>query len=322
MNITTALARILSPSIACRAISLLLLVDSAGLLCAQDGAAPKGNREKLMSVPNVIDKLLAAEQVLSTPLSWTTRQSWNAGYKELYRQFHKDFIPADLEKRGRPVMAMALGVKASDGVLALQARDKEALDKCADQIEAIAKKLGVPGEALGRAGLVKQHAAKNQWIEAFMYLGYLQQSVMNDLEKYPEKKDDALLIIMGSWIQGGEVMTNLILRAHSTKSSNILREPKMIDLMMSQLNDMKNEEYKKDPIVKAIQDILPEVRKKLNVDLYAPIPKEDVQWLQTQFQGLVGKIVGGAGSATAPAPATTPATAPKTEAPVAPPKAP
>ena len=290
-------------------LAFLLTIET--IASAQDETAPKGKREVMMTIPNVIDKLLATEQVLAGPLKWTTRQSWNAGYKELYTKYHKDFIAGELEKRGRPTMALALGIKASDGVLALQARHKESLNDCADQIEAIARKLDVPGAALARAGMVKQKASKNEWIEAFMYLGYLQQSVMNHVEQIPKQKDEFLLIIMGSWIQGGAAVTDLILREHSTASSNILREPKLVELMISEFTKMRPE-YLADPLVKAVQEILPGVQQRLNVGLHAPIPKKDVEWLHAEFTRLISLIVGGPAAAKSPEPATT----------VEPPKAP
>ena len=58
---------------------------------------------------------------------------------------------------------MALGIKASDGVLALKARNLEALKNAADQIEVLARKLGATEGELGMANTVKIYANKNQW---------------------------------------------------------------------------------------------------------------------------------------------------------------
>ncbi len=288
-------------------LAIAFAVSDTCPLFAQD--APKEGRTQILPQISIIDKLLCAEQTLGPSLGRLTRDAWDIEYKSLYTKFKEDANPKSLEDRGRPIMALALGVKASDGVIALQARDKEALNDCADSIEKLARKLGVPATSLQRASLVKQHALQGHWIEAFMHLGYLQQAVMSDLEKNPERKDEAFLIIMGGWLQGGRSVTSLVLKVYSKPGSNILREPKLIDLMISEMAKVRKE-YKENPVVKELIAFLPEVKRCVNVGLKDPIPEKDVQFMHDGFERIVKLIIRGEQAAPA---ATPPADVPTTK---------
>ena len=136
-----------------------------------------------------------------------------------------------------------------------------------------------------------------------MHLGYLQQAVMSDLERQPERKDDALLIVLGGWMQGGRAVTSLVLKTYSAPGSNILREPKLVDLLIVELNAVRKE-YKDDPAVQELIKFLPEVKKRVNVGLRDPIPQADVEWMNKEFSRMVGVVIRGDGAAAPAAPPT------------------
>jgi hypothetical protein len=142
---------------------------------------------------------------------------------------------------------------------------------------------------LEHANLVKLHASKKRWIEAFMELGWLQHQVSMYLEDHPEQKDEALLITLGGWLQGGSCVTSLMKDHYDPKTSNILREPRLVAVMVEFANQMRPE-YKKDPTVAEVLAFLPKAQSKINVPLHAPIPREDVDYLNKEFTRLVDLI--------------------------------
>ena len=255
-----------------------------------DNQGPPKQRQTLgLPQISVIDKLLAAEMALGPALKRKGEADWAAEYKALYNTNKVDATPGNLSP-SRPVVSMALGVKASDGVLALKGRDIEALNNCAEQIEKLAAKLDVPGRHLERAAMVKHHAKQQHWIEAFMELGFLQRDVSRNLENNPEQKDDAMLIVVGGWLQGGRCVTHLILDHYTPESSNILREPKLVQVMVQEMNKIPDK-YKTDPVVREVLKFLPEAQKLVDVGIRDAVPIESVKALHKGFESLVKMIV-------------------------------
>ncbi len=264
-----------------------VLVIPGSALRGQD--APKDRQNVGLPQISVIDKLLAAEISLGPSMKLRDEEAWASQYKALYGKYKEEANPGNMSK-SRTVLAMALGIKASDGVIALKARDMEALNDCAEQIEKLAAKLEVPGKNLERASIVKHHAKQQHWVEAFMELGYLQYQIMRTLENNPEQRDDAMLVIIGGWLQGGRCVTGLLSEHYTPEASNILREPKLVALMIKELDKLKPE-YKQDPVVAAVLKFLPDVQHKIDVGLHDPIPLEVLKSLNEGFERLVKLIM-------------------------------
>ncbi len=273
-------------------IAAALTALSASISAAQnDGPPPRSERVQVgLPQVNVIDKMLAIEGALAHTLNRYSEEDWAQDYLDLYKTYSKDGTPGNLESKGRPVMAMALGIKASDGILALKGRGVEQLNNCAEQIEKLAGSLGIEKEYLSKAYQVKQHANNKQWLEAFMYLGFLQHEVIRKLNENPERKDEAILVVMGGWLQAGRCVTDTILKNYSGDLSNTMREPKMVELMITELDSLPDD-LKQHPSVVKLIALLPQVKEKVDVGLYDPIPKEDVQWLHDNLGALVDEVM-------------------------------
>ncbi len=248
------------------------------------------NRENV-GIPqvNVIDKLMAVEVALSEQLKRNSEDDWAASYSDLFTKFHVEANDV-INSQNKNIIALALGIKASDAVVALKARDVEKLNASASQMEKLAERLGVDKSHLTKAYLVRRLAANNQWFEAFMALGFLQHEVIRYLEQFPDKKDEVSLIILGGWIQAGQCVTSVILTNYNEEVSNILREPKLVELMISELNKLPDE-MKADPVVADILKFLPTAHEIINIGMYEPVPKENVEKLNKHFGELVAKVV-------------------------------
>ena len=123
-----------------------------------------------------------------------------------------------------------------------------------------------------------------------MQLGILQQHIMRSFETHPEQKDDAMLVIIGGWLQGGRCITSLIDQNYTPTSSNILREPKLVAVMVREFSNI-NATYKSDPVVSQVQQFLPIAQKKVDVGLRDPIPQPDVKALNEGFDKIVQAIL-------------------------------
>ncbi len=289
-------------------LSLLLAASSV----AQD--APHEGRQHDTELPqiSVIDKLLAVEASLNAKKHRSSEEEWSRDYEDLYQRSQRNGQLSMVNGGGKndTMNALALGIKASDAVLALKGRDVEGLNMASEQIEQIALKLGASKKELGMADTVKRYADGKRWLDAFMALGFLQRNVLYYLKENPEKKPQAVLIILGGWMQGGRCVTSVIEKEYTDEVSNILREPRLVDLFKKNVDDLPPE-ILKDPLIQDIAKQLPEIRKRVAVGFHDPVKLEDVKWLHQTFNGFVMRILPKPESKDAPdKPATTADTTP------------
>lgn len=272
----------------------VLSVISFSPVGAQDNAPPKSQREHDRQLPqiSVIDKLLAIEAALGTHLkpARVNEEQWAKDYEKLYQVFHCDGRMSVLPGAGEDTIvdALALGIKASDAVLALKARNVEALNLAAEQIEQLALKLGASKKELGMADTVKRYANQGRWLDAFLALGFLQRNVLNYLRegKDETKFPKAVLVIVGGWLQGGRCVTDVIAKNYNPDLSNILREPRLVAMIIDEMQALPPD-FLGNPMVKKVLDVLPEIKTRVNVGLREPVKEENVKWLHETFDSLV-----------------------------------
>lgn len=264
---------------------------------AGDDSKPvdKSGRQKVPGIPqiSVIDKLLSIESALNAKLKRRTEDEWTGDYEKLYQAFRRDGRLASISGEGKDSTcnALALGIKASDAVLALKARNVEALNTAAEQINLLAKKLGASENELGMANTVKSYANKRQWFGAFLALGRLQRDVTNYLEASTDKaqRDLAMLVVVGGWLQGGRCVTSVVDAHYNDYVSNILREQRLVTLIIETLDGL-DAKYENDPLVKDIRKALPEILKRVDVAMDEPVPQANVKWLHEEFSKFVLRI--------------------------------
>lgn len=268
------------------------------LLCVQQGHTqeePPANRQTISQIPqiSVVDKLLSIEMSLSRSLHRSNEEDWAADYAELYRTFHRDGRLEAVTGCGddQVMEAVALGIKASDAIVALKARNVESLNESANQVEVLARKLGATDADVGMANSVRRFAEDRQWFDAFMALGRLQRNVLARLREEKDKVPLASLVIIGGWIQGGRCVTSVIDKSYNDDVSNILREGRLVEMMQTILQKELPPEKLNHPYVQKLLGLLPEIRKRVNVGFTEPVPQEAVKWLHTTFDGLVREVL-------------------------------
>lgn len=270
----------------------LFAATHSDYLQAQD-APPKAQRQTERSLPqiNAIDKLLAIEASLNSQKKRTSEEQWSGDYEALYKLFMRDGSLSAIPGEGNNEIANAfnLGIKASDAVLALKARSIEPLNHAAEQIEQLAIKLGASSKELGMAETVKRYANDGKWLNAFVALGFLERNVIRYLRENGDKRSQAVLVIVGGWLQAGRCVTYYIRENYTDDVSNILREPRLLALMEEEMAALPPA-YQNDEFVKKVMAFLPEAKRRVNVGMRDPVKKEDVEWLHQQFDALVTEI--------------------------------
>jgi hypothetical protein len=249
---------------------------------------PKKAEDAGVGIPTPYDKFIALDQALTA-----SKVNWG----QVYRKVAVD-IDADAFTDKEVAIPMVLGIRIADGVMAIKALDAEMLNKCAADIEKLAKKLDISESELGRARAVRAAANKGEWLKVFMELGFFQQDIMKKIETKEHSNRGTLLIVCG-WIQGARYTTTVVGDNYSPAVSNILREPLLARALKDKMESLSGP-AKEAPAVAKLRETLPKIEKILTIPLDGTISKENV----AELNRLATEIVQGA-----VAPSTAPASA-------------
>lgn len=237
--------------------------------------------DKGVAMPTPLDKFIAL-----TLLVKTRKIDWNGVFNSVAVDINPDNY-TDTEV----LIPQVLGLRIADGIMAVQAKDAELLGKAASDIEKLALKLKVSDNDLARARRVRALANEGKWLEVYRELGFLQQDIMQKLEENPKDQRSSLLMISG-WIQGSRYSSRLILANYSDATSNILREPLLVNALIKK-SDALPEKAKQVPSVAIISKTLPALHKIVNVGIDAPIPKAQIETLDKLATDCVKEIIKG-----------------------------
>jgi len=227
---------------------------------------PSKAKDAGVGMPTPYDKFIALDQVLTK-----TKVNWPQTFRKVAIDIDPDAFT------DKDVVAMILGVRIADGVMAIKAKDAELLNKCASDIEKLAKKLGVSDADLGRARAVRAAANKGEWLKVFMELGFFQQDIMKKIDE-PEHATHGTLLIVTGWMQGARYTTTVVDENYSPETSNLLREPLLAKALNEKVGSLPADLQSK-PLVAKLRDVLPQIEKILNVPRDGAISKEDVEQL-------------------------------------------
>ena len=225
---------------------------------------PKKAEDAGVGMPTPYDKFLALDQALTN-----AKVNWGQVFRKVAVDIDPDaFTDKDV------VIPMVLGIRIADGVMAIKALDAEMLNKCAADIEKLAKKLNIADSELGRARAVRAAANKGEWLKVFMELGFFQQDIMKKIEDKEHSNRGTLLIVSG-WMQGARYTTTVIGENYSPAISNILREPLLARALKEKVEKLSGN-VKDAPSVARLRDVLPKVESILTIPLDGTISKENV----------------------------------------------
>ncbi|HKP93771.1 MAG TPA: hypothetical protein VJS88_07725 [Chthoniobacterales bacterium] len=281
-----------------RILRLLLLLGSLApsLLLGADKEEkapfdPKKAEDAGVGMPTPYDKFLALDQALTA-----TKVNWG----QVLRKVAVDIDP-DAFTDKEVAIPMVLGVRIADGVMAIKALDAEMLNKCAADIEKLAKKLNISDAELGRARAVRAAANKGEWLKVFMELGFFQQDIMKKIEDKEHSNRGTLLIVCG-WMQGARYTTTVVGENYSPAVSGILREPLLAKALKDKVEGLSGP-IKQTPAVTKLREALPKIEQILTIPLDGTISKENV----AEINRLATEIVQGTvATSTAPASASSP----------------
>jgi len=231
-----------------------------------------------VGMPTPYDKFLALDEVLS---------KGKVDWAKVARAYSKA-IDTDEFKDTTVAVPLALGMRIADGVMTVKAKDAEQLNRCASDIEKLAKKLGVSDAEMSRGRAVRTAANKGDWLKVFMELGFFQQDIMKKLtdEKDPTK---GTLIVVAGWLQGARYTAGVVEENYTPALSNILREPMLVKSLAEKVAALPAS-VKSTPQVAKTADALQQLGKLLDIPTEGTISKDDVHKIVSVTSDAVAEI--------------------------------
>jgi hypothetical protein len=167
--------------------------------------------------------------------------------------------PLPTTYRNRPQIALNLGGLIADGFIAVEAQDSQQVKNIGTDIIKMAKALGVSENILSRGNSINEFAENSEWDALQEELEATQNEVKSSMQSHRDQ-DLVILVSLGGWIRGTQVVSAAVLQNYDEQSAKVLRQPALVNFIHSKMNDVSSETHD-DPLVKEVSDQLSAIEK-------------------------------------------------------------
>src|SRR6059036_142798 len=196
--------------------------------------------------------------------------------------------PMPVTYRNRAQIALNLGGLIADGFIAVEAKDGQQVKNIGSDIMKLGKALGVSEELLSRGNSINEFAENNQWDTLQEELEATQNEVKSSMQSHADQ-DLVILVTLGGWIRGTQVVTGAIIKNYNESAAKVLREPALVHFMQSKLNAI-SPELRQEPLVKDASEQLTGIEKLVSFPEGKAPSLEDVKKLNEAVGKLMTEI--------------------------------
>jgi hypothetical protein len=239
--------RIISAMIRLAGLGVIVFASSLCVaLGAETGRIPadqlaKAAKSDLISIPTPGE--------LFTALEKSGKTNWAGQYRG----------PIPVTYSNRAQIALNLGGLIADGFIAVEAKDGQQVKNIGSDIIKLSKALGVSEKLLGRGSSINEFAENNEWDTLQEELEATQNEVKSSMQSHADQ-DLVILVTLGGWIRGTQVVTSAIVQNYNEQSAKVLRQPALVHFMQSKINEI-SPELRNEPLVKDVSNELGKIEK-------------------------------------------------------------
>src|SRR6266508_4621997 len=193
--------------------------------------------------------------------------------------------PIPVTYRNRAQIALNLGGLIADGFIAVEAKDSQQVKNIGSDIVKLAKALGVSENLLGRGNSINEFAENNEWDTLQEELEATQNEVKSSMQSHADQ-DLVILVTLGGWIRGTQVVTSTIVQNYGEQSAKVLRQPALVHFMQSKVNEI-SPELRNEPLVKDVSNELGKIEKLVS---FPPSKTPDIEEVR-KLNEAVGKMM-------------------------------
>lgn len=169
------------------------------------------------------------------------RPNWSLFYR----------TPLSLTYSNRAQIALNLGGLIADGYIAVEAQDGRQVKNIGKDIIALAKQLGVSQNVLGRGNSITDFAENNEWNALKEELEATQNDVRAAMASM-EDQDLVILVNLGGWLRGMEVVSSVIAQNYDPDDAKLLRQPAIIDYLNKQVDQLP-QALQDEPLIQVLK---------------------------------------------------------------------
>ena len=274
------------PAKAAAAKPLPALSGAAKGAPALSGTAPAPAPEQPTLSPEEMSGAYKRENIsIPTPgellaaLNKQGKPNWQSQYRK----------PIPTVYTSRPQIALNLGGLIADGYIAIEAEDSQQVKNIGKDIIALAKSLNVSENVLRRGKSIEEFADNNEWNTLKEELEATQNEVKLTMNEQQDK-DLVVLVTLGGWIRGTEVVSGWIADNYTPESSKLLRQPAVVGILRAGLDKLPDK-LKADPLIQSLQSDLKTINDMVSFPRDSAASAEEVKKLKAATSELVNKIV-------------------------------
>src|SRR3989442_10821415 len=167
--------------------------------------------------------------------------------------------PIPVTYRNRAQIALNLGGLIADGFVAVEAKDSQQVKNIGSDIIKLAKALGVSQNLLSRGNSINEFAENNEWDTLQEELEATQNEVKSSMQSHSDQ-DLVILVSLGGWIRGTQVVSSAIMQNYDERSAKVLRQPALVGLIQSKIAEI-SPQLRDKPRIKNLSEQLPGIGK-------------------------------------------------------------
>ncbi len=138
-------------------------------------------------------------------------------------------------------ISMLLGVVIADGFIAVEAKDKESVDKIGRKVLDLSKALGVEKAVSAHSNAIIEAAKDDNWSTVRTELDKAKSSVRDGMIQL-KSKDNAELVSIAGWLRGTHALTSLIAADYKPERAELLHQPDLLGTFEHQFSTMNKKE--------------------------------------------------------------------------------
>ena len=215
---------------------------------------------------------------LFAALADTAKTDWGSVYRG----------PAAINYKSRAQIALNLGGLIADGFIAVEAQDTQQVKNIGADIVKMAKGLGVSESILARGNSINQFAENDEWATLQEELEATQNEVKASMQTHRDQ-DLIILVSLGGWIRGTQVVSGLVAKNYDEKLGQILRQPQLLRFIRSKIGQM-TPEMQNDPLVKKVDIQLGGIEPIVATTFGRGLSVDEVKKLNASVNALVQEI--------------------------------
>ena len=196
--------------------------------------------------------------------------------------------PMPMTYRNRAQIALNLGGLIADGFIAVEAQDAQQVKNIGGDIIKMAKALGVSENILSRGNSINEFAENNDWGVLQEELEATQNEVKASMQSHRDQ-DLVILVSLGGWIRGTQVVSAAILKNFDGNTAKVLRQPALVNFIQLKVDGI-SPELRNEPLVKDVTSQLAVIQKLVSFPPGNAPTLDDVRKINEAVTKLMGEI--------------------------------